>query len=156
MDSDPSADGGPPSTPSERNTDTTAVSGPLGATNDTESLPLPPYPSDLGPPALHVARQMRDVLEFSRRAHESGDVEAGLDVYSGDVVNTLDAGVVEPAHAKRQAISSAAEAANLVLKIDDIISAGDLSTEGEEEPGGPGGGMGGGMGGMGGGMGGMM
>jgi len=74
MDSDPSADGGPPSTPSERNTDTTAVSGPLGATNDTESLPLPPYPSDLGPPTLHVARQMRDVLEFSRRAHESGDV----------------------------------------------------------------------------------
>jgi len=75
-------------------------------------------------------------------------------VFSGDVVNTFDAGVVEPAHAKEQALSSASEAANLVMKIDDIIAAGDLSTEGEEDPGA--GAPGGGMGGMGGGMGGMM
>jgi len=63
-------------------------------------------------------------------------------------------GVVETAHAKEQAISSAAEAANLVLKIDDIISAGDLSTDKGDDEGGAGG-MGGGMGGMGG-MGGAM
>ncbi|MFT4881714.1 MAG: chaperonin GroEL (HSP60 family), partial [Salinirussus sp.] len=82
---------------------------------------------------------------------------AGLNVFTGDVEDAFDAGIVEPAHAKRQAVSSATEAANLVLKIDDIISAGDLSTEGDEDPGagGPGGGMGGGMGGMGG-MGGAM
>ncbi|NHN64596.1 thermosome subunit [Haloarcula sp. JP-Z28] len=105
-----------------------------------------------------------DTLVDLRAAHEDGDVSAGLNVFSGDVENTLDTGVVEPAHAKRQAISSAAEAANLVLKIDDIIAAGELSTSGGDEggPGGPGGapggmgGMGGGMGGMGGGMGGMM
>jgi len=97
-----------------------------------------------------------DTLVDLRAAHAEGDVRAGLDVYTGDVVNTFDAGVVEPAHAKEQALSSATEAANLVLKIDDIIAAGDLSTEGEEDEGGaPGGGMGG-MGGMGGGMGGMM
>jgi thermosome len=97
-----------------------------------------------------------DTLVDLRAAHAEGDVQAGLDVYTGDVVNTFDAGVVEPAHAKEQALSSATEAANLVLKIDDIIAAGDLSTEGEEDEGGaPGGGMGG-MGGMGGGMGGMM
>jgi thermosome len=97
-----------------------------------------------------------DTLVDLRAAHDDGDVQAGLDVFSGDVQNTFDAGVVEPAHAKEQAISSASEAANLVLKIDDIISAGDLSTEGEEDAGGPGGAPGGGMGGMGGGMGGMM
>ncbi|WP_394343393.1 thermosome subunit beta [Haloarcula sp. Atlit-7R] len=98
-----------------------------------------------------------DTLVDLRAAHEDGDVSAGLNVFSGDVENTLDTGVVEPAHAKRQAISSAAEAANLVLKIDDIIAAGELSTSGgdEEGPGGPGGAPGG-MGGMGGGMGGMM
>jgi len=96
-----------------------------------------------------------DSLVDLRAAHEGGDVTAGLDVFGGDVVDTYGAGVVEPAHAKRQAISSAAEAGNLVLKIDDVISAGDLSTEGEEDAGGPGG-PGGGMGGMGGGMGGMM
>ncbi|MEF8786980.1 MAG: thermosome subunit beta [Haloarculaceae archaeon] len=99
-----------------------------------------------------------DTLVDLRAAHEGGDARAGLNVFSGDVVDTYEAGVVEPAHAKRQALSSATEAANLVLKIDDIISAGDLSTEGEEDAGGPGGpgGAPGGMGGMGGGMGGMM
>ena len=99
-----------------------------------------------------------DTLVDLRAAHEDGDVSAGLDVYTGDVEDTLESGVVEPAHAKRQGISSAAEAANLVLKIDDIIAAGDLSTKGDGDEGGPGGpgGAPGGMGGMGGGMGGMM
>ena len=99
-----------------------------------------------------------DTLVDLRAAHDGGDVTAGLNVFTGEVEDTFEAGVVEPAHAKEQAISSAAEAANLVLKIDDIISAGDLSTEGDGEEGGPGGpgGAPGGMGGMGGGMGGMM
>ncbi|RLM72262.1 thermosome subunit [Halorubrum sp. Atlit-8R] len=93
-----------------------------------------------------------DLLVDLRAAHEAGDQNAGLDVFAGEVVNTADAGVVETAHAKEQAIASAAEAANLVLKIDDIISAGDLSTSGGDDEGGaPGGGMGG-MGGMGGAM----
>jgi thermosome len=95
-----------------------------------------------------------DTLVDLRAAHEEGDEQAGLNVFTGDVENTYDAGIVEPAHAKEQALSASAEAANLVLKIDDIISAGDLSTEGEEDEGA--GGPGGGMGGMGGGMGGMM
>ena len=91
-----------------------------------------------------------DTLVDLRAAHEDGDEHAGLNVHTGDVVDTFEAGVVEPAHAKQQAVSSATEAANLVLKIDDIIAAGDLSTSGGEEEGagGPGGGMGGGMGGM--------
>ena len=93
-----------------------------------------------------------DLLVDLRAAHEAGDQSAGLDVFAGEVVDTADAGVVETAHAKEQAIASAAEAANLVLKIDDIISAGDLSTSGDDDEGGaPGGGMGG-MGGMGGAM----
>jgi len=92
-----------------------------------------------------------DTLVSLRAAHEDGDIHAGLNVFSGDVVDTYEAGVVEPAHSKEQAISSATEAANLVLKIDDIIAAGDLSTSGDGDEGGAGGGMGG-MGGMGGAM----
>jgi thermosome len=95
-----------------------------------------------------------DTLVDLRAAHDDGEVRAGLDVFTGDVVDTFDAGVVETALAKEQAVASAAEAANLVLKIDDIITAGDLSDTEEEGPGGagaPGGGMGG-MGGMGGAM----
>ncbi len=93
-----------------------------------------------------------DTLVDLRAAHEDGQVRAGLNVFSSEVEDTFEAGVVEPAHAKEQAVSSATEAANLVLKIDDIISAGDLSTDkGDDEEGAPGaGGMGGGMGGMGG------
>jgi thermosome len=96
-----------------------------------------------------------DTLVDLRAAHNDGDERAGLNVFSGDIEDAFESGVVETPGAKKQAVVSASEAANLVLKIDDIISAGDLSTEGEEDAGGPGG-MGGGMGGMGGGMGGMM
>jgi len=97
-----------------------------------------------------------DTLVDLRAAHSEGEQRAGLNVVSGEIEDTFEAGVIETPGAKKQGVASASEAANLVLKIDDIISAGDLSTEGEEDAGGPGGGMGGGMGGMGGGMGGMM
>jgi chaperonin GroEL (HSP60 family) len=98
-----------------------------------------------------------DTLVDLRAAHEDGHETAGLDVTTGEVQDTYEAGVVEPAHSKEQALASASEAANLVLKIDDIISAGDLSTDKEDDEGGPGGpgGAPGGMGGMGG-MGGAM
>jgi thermosome len=91
-----------------------------------------------------------DALVDLRAAHDDGDVNAGLDVFTGGVVDSYGAGVVEPASAKQQAVASAAEAANLVLKIDDVIDAGEGDDD-DEGPGGPGGGMGG-MGGMGGAM----
>ena len=90
-----------------------------------------------------------DLLVDLRAEHEGGNAHAGLNAFTGTVEDTYEAGIVEPAHAKEQALSSATEAANLVLKIDDIIAAGDLSTEGDGDEGGAPGGMGG-MGGMGG------
>ncbi|GGL48742.1 thermosome subunit beta [Halocalculus aciditolerans] len=91
-----------------------------------------------------------DILVDLRSEHESGNETVGLNVFTDSLEDTYEAGIVEPAHAKEQALSSATEAANLVLKIDDIISAGDLSTDkGDDDAGGPpAGGMGGGMGGM--------
>ena len=89
-----------------------------------------------------------DTLVELRKAHEEGNSRAGLNVFSNNVTDTFDVGIVEPAHAKEQAIASATEAANLVLKIDDIISAGDLSTKGEDDGGAGGAGGMGGMGGM--------
>ena len=94
-----------------------------------------------------------DTLVDLRAEHSDGNERHGINIFTGDIEDTFEAGIVETPGAKRQALVSASEAANLVLKIDDIISAGDLSTEGEDDD--PGG-MGGGMGGMGGGMGGMM
>jgi thermosome len=49
--------------------------------------------------------------------------------------------VIEPAAVKRQAITSASEAAQMILRIDDIISAKDLGGGGGGPPGGPGGDM---------------
>jgi thermosome len=105
-----------------------------------------------------------DSLVDLRSKHDGGNVSFGLDAYSGEVVDMDDGGVVEPLRVKTQAIESATEAAVMILRIDDVIAAGDMKggagdDDEDEGPGGPGGagGMpGGGMGGMGGGMGGMM
>ncbi len=74
-----------------------------------------------------------DVLVQLRAKHEEGEVETGIDVFEGDVKNMLEEGVVEPLRVKTQAISSATEAAELILRIDDVIAARKLEKEEEEE-----------------------
>ncbi|RQG99259.1 thermosome subunit alpha [Natrarchaeobius oligotrophus] len=61
------------------------------------------------------------VLEL-RTAHHDGRSTAGLNLESGSVDDMVDHGVLEPLHVKRQAIASAAEAANLIVRIDDAVS----------------------------------
>ncbi|WP_049972042.1 thermosome subunit alpha [Haladaptatus cibarius] len=88
-----------------------------------------------------------DALTDLRSQHDAGEEDAGLTAETGEVTDMLDAGVVEPLRVKTQAIQSATDAAELLLRIDDVISAGDLGkSEGGEEP------EMGGMGGMGGAM----
>ncbi|WP_394296248.1 TCP-1/cpn60 chaperonin family protein, partial [Halorubrum sp. AJ67] len=102
-----------------------------------------------------------DSLVDLRSRHDGGEFGAGLDAYTGDVIDMEAEGVVEPLRVKTQAIESATEAAVMILRIDDVIAAGDLKGGGSDDggdeggPGGAPGGMGGGMGGMGG-MGGAM
>ena len=98
-----------------------------------------------------------DSLVNLRSQHDGGDSTTGLDAYSGDIVDMEADGVVEPLRVKTQAIESATEAAVMILRIDDVIAAGDLKGGGsddddDEGPPAGGGGMGGmdGMGGMGG------
>jgi len=86
-----------------------------------------------------------DSLVALRSQHEKGAKSAGLDMDTGKAVDMLDLGVVEPLKVKTQAIQSAAEAAVMILRIDDVIAS---------KAGGPGG-MPGGMGGPGGMPGGM-
>ena len=85
-----------------------------------------------------------DSLVALRSQHEKGMKSAGLDMDTGKPVDMLKLGVVEPLRVKTQAINSAAEAAIMILRIDDVIAS---------KSGGPGG-MPGGAGGMPGGMGG--
>lgn len=63
-----------------------------------------------------------DMIVAIRAAHEAGNRTFGLDVYEGKPVDMLKAGVVEPLRVKTQAIMSAAEAAVMILRIDDVIA----------------------------------
>ena len=81
-----------------------------------------------------------DTLVGIRAAHEAGKKTFGLDVDAGKPADMLKAGVVEPLRVKTQAISSAAEAAVMILRIDDVIASSKSAA--------PEGGMPPGMGGM--------
>ena len=82
-----------------------------------------------------------DMLVDMRAAHEAGKKTFGVDADAGKPTDMLKAGVVEPLRVKTQAISSAAEAAVMILRIDDVIAA--SKSAGGMPPGGMGG-----MGGM--------
>ncbi len=81
-----------------------------------------------------------DMLVELRSAHEDENKTHGIDVSLGKIVNMKTKGVIEPLKIKTQAIKSAAEAAEMILRIDDIISAGKLEKGGVPPmpPGGPG------------------
>ena len=64
-----------------------------------------------------------DKLVELRNKHEAGEKYAGLDIFANKVVDMKAAGVVEPLKVKLQAIDSASEAASMILRIDDMISA---------------------------------
>jgi thermosome len=63
-----------------------------------------------------------DALVDLRSAHETS-TNMGLDVFLGEVTDMKEAGVIEPQRVKKQAIQSAAEAAEMILRIDDMIAA---------------------------------
>lgn len=84
-----------------------------------------------------------DTLVALRSAHERGMKAAGLNMDSGKPEDMLKLGVVEPLRVKTQAINSAAEAAAMILRIDDVIA----SKSGPGGAGGMPGRMPGGMGG---------
>ena len=87
-----------------------------------------------------------DILVELRAQHEKKNINAGVNVFTGKVEDMLKQSVVEPLKIKTQAISSAAESAEMILRIDDVITASKISGGGMP----PGGGMPdmGGMGGM--------
>ena len=62
-----------------------------------------------------------DSLVDLRAAHENSAV-MGLDVFTGIVADMKEAGVIEPKRVKKQAIQSASEAAEMILRIDDVIA----------------------------------
>lgn len=65
-----------------------------------------------------------DMLTELKAQHDKKQVWAGLDVFKGKVIDAWKAGIIEPLQVKTQAITSAAEVAELILRIDDVIAGG--------------------------------
>jgi thermosome len=65
-----------------------------------------------------------DVLTEMKSAHDAGKKWAGINVFTGKVMDAWTEGVIEPLKIKTQAISSASEVAVMILRIDDVIAAG--------------------------------
>lgn len=65
-----------------------------------------------------------DVMTKLRSCHDRNEKWAGIDVFSGEVMNSWEKGVIEPLKIKTQALSSAAEVAEMILRIDDVILGG--------------------------------
>jgi thermosome len=63
-----------------------------------------------------------DVLIEMRQAHKAGKKYAGINVFTGKVVDMKREKVLEPIRVGRQAISSATDAAVMILRIDDVIA----------------------------------
>ena len=71
--------------------------------------------------AENAGLDSNDSLVDLRAAHENSAV-MGLDVFTGKVADMKEAGVIEPKRVKKQAIQSASEAAEMILRIDDVIA----------------------------------
>ena len=81
-----------------------------------------------------------DVLTELKSAHDKGRKWAGIEVFTGKVMDAWAKGVIEPLKIKTQAVSSASEVAIMILRIDDVIAgSGSRGREGGMPPMPPGG-----------------
>ncbi len=64
-----------------------------------------------------------EIMSKLTSQHKEGVKNAGVDVFSGEVVDMVQNGVIEPWRVKKHEIKSAVEAATMILRIDDILAA---------------------------------
>jgi chaperonin GroEL (HSP60 family) len=87
-----------------------------------------------------------DMMIEMRRVHKKGDKNAGVDVFTGKVVDMIKNNVIEPLRVSVQEIQASTEAATMILRIDDIIASKSGGGGGMHPGGMPPGGMPGGSG----------
>ncbi|HKJ59705.1 MAG TPA: TCP-1/cpn60 chaperonin family protein, partial [Halobacteriales archaeon] len=83
--------------------------------------------------AVNLGMDPIDAVVDLRAAHDAGEMSAGLSVVEHGTADMVAEGVVEPLRVKTQAVSSAREAAQLILRIDDVVAAGNLSSGDDED-----------------------
>ncbi len=64
-----------------------------------------------------------DMIVQLRTAHKEGKVSIGVDPVNGGVKDMWELNIFEPTLVKKQAIKAASEAAQMILRIDDVIAA---------------------------------
>jgi thermosome len=72
-----------------------------------------------------------EILTELKAAHEKGNKDHGVEVFEGKIKNMWEEGVIEPLRVKTQALKSATEVANMILRIDDVIAAGKVDKGGQ-------------------------
>jgi len=65
-----------------------------------------------------------DIMTELKAAHDKGRKWAGINVFTGKIIDAWKEGIIEPLKIKTQAISSASEVATMILRIDDVIASG--------------------------------
>lgn len=64
-----------------------------------------------------------DLVARLRAAHEQGEAETGIDLDHGTLASMTQLGVTESYKLKQQIIVSASEAAEMIMRVDDILKA---------------------------------
>ncbi|MCD6226208.1 MAG: TCP-1/cpn60 chaperonin family protein [Candidatus Aenigmarchaeota archaeon] len=76
-----------------------------------------------------------DTLVTLRADHEKKKINSGVNIFKSGTIDMISQGVIEPLKIKTQALKSAADAAEMILKIDDIVSAAKLSKPEQQQSG---------------------
>jgi len=72
-----------------------------------------------------------EIVQNLRSVITKGDHEAGLNMFTGQVDNMKDLGITECLRVKEQALVSATEAAEMILRVDDIVKCAPRQREGQ-------------------------
>jgi len=72
--------------------------------------------------AESTGRDSIDILIDLRTQHEKGNSSYGIDVIAGKVADMKTLGIVEPLRIKTQAIKSASDVSEMILRIDDVVT----------------------------------
>ena len=62
-----------------------------------------------------------DIVANLRAAHAKGQIRAGIDISDGSVGDMVELGVCESFELKEHVLLAAAEAAEMILRVDDIV-----------------------------------
>jgi len=71
-----------------------------------------------------------EIVQNLRSTVSNGDTEAGLNMFTGKVGNMRELGITECLRVKEQALISATEAAEMILRVDDIVKCAPRKREG--------------------------